>query len=256
MIKLLSTDFDGTLVDHFATPPVVPELFELLSEQQAAGTLWAVNTGRELAHILEGLKEFRFPMTPDFVLTSEREIFQRGAEGEWSDFGNWNARCSEAHDELFAKAEPLLADVRAFLSREIEANPIYEGDRMVGLAAATESEIDRVCSFLDAERARVPGFQYQRNTIWVRFCHEDYSKGTALSELARLTGIPRAEIFAVGDHFNDLPMLDGRHAGLVACPGNAVDAVKAAVRVANGYVASGSCSAGVVEAVRYFAMAG
>jgi hydroxymethylpyrimidine pyrophosphatase-like HAD family hydrolase len=39
MIKLLSTDFDGTLVDHFATPPVVPELFEALAELRSRGVL-------------------------------------------------------------------------------------------------------------------------------------------------------------------------------------------------------------------------
>ena len=48
MIKLLSTDFDGTLVDHDATPPVSPTLFEALSELRRRGVLWAVNTGREL----------------------------------------------------------------------------------------------------------------------------------------------------------------------------------------------------------------
>jgi len=256
MIKLLSTDFDGTLVDHYATPPVVPELFAVFQELKAKGVAWAVNTGRELAHIDEGLREFGFPVEPDYVLTSEREVFHRGPDGEWKDYGDWNERCYQAHDELFAQAEPLLADVRAFLDREIEANPIYEGSRMVGLAAATEEEMDRVVQFLEAERGRVPGFQYQRNTIWVRFCHENYSKGTALSELGRLIGIPREEIFAVGDHFNDLPMLDGLHAKWVACPGNAVDPVKAAVRAADGYVAKGECSGGVVEALRYFQMKG
>jgi HAD superfamily hydrolase (TIGR01484 family) len=256
MIKLLSTDFDGTLVDHYGNPPVVPALFELFRELQRTGVQWAVNTGRELIHIEEGLLEFNFPIEPDFVLTSEREVFHRGPDGRWKDYGDWNARCYQAHEDLMLQAEPLLADVRAFLTREVEANPIYEGDRMIGLATATEREMDRVCEFLDAERLRVPGFAYQRNMIYVRFCHEDYSKGTALSELGRLIGIQPGEIFAVGDHFNDLPMLDGRHARYVACPGNAVDPVKAAVRSANGYVAGGECSAGVVEALRYFQMNG
>ena len=91
-----------------------------------------------------------------------------------------------------------------------------------------------------------------RNTIYLRFCHEAYSKGTALGELARLTGISREEIFAAGDHYNDLPMLDGRFAQWVACPGNAVAPVKEAVAQAGGYVAKGECSAGVVEALLYF----
>jgi hypothetical protein len=67
-----------------------------------------VNTGRELHHIVEGLAEFRFPVEPDFVLTAEREVFHRGKDGCWQDFGDWNARCTAAHDALFAQAGPCL----------------------------------------------------------------------------------------------------------------------------------------------------
>jgi hypothetical protein len=38
----------------------------------------------------------------------------------------------------------------------------------------------------------------------------------------------------------------------VACPGNAVDAVKRTVTEAGGYVAQGACSAGILEALRHF----
>jgi hypothetical protein len=254
MIKLLSTDFDGTLVDHYARPPVVTGLFELLERAQECGVFWAVNTGRELAHIEEGLHEFAFPVQPDFVLTAEREVFHRGKNGEWQDFGDWNARCYRAHDALFAAAGPFLAEVRGFLEREVHANPIYEGERMIGLAAASEEEMDRVCEFLDRERVRLPGFHYHRNTVYVRFSHEDYSKGTALGELSRLTGIPREEVFATGDHYNDLPMLDGRHARWIACPGNAVEAVQKQVRAAEGYIATAPASGGVVEALGHFGL--
>jgi HAD superfamily hydrolase (TIGR01484 family) len=251
-IRLLSTDFDGTVVNHDAQPAVVPEFFAALTEMRERGVQWAVNTGRVLWHIEEGLKELNFPIEPDYVLTSEREVFHRGADGRWQDFGDWNARCSAAHDELFQKAGTLLADIEAYLAAHTKAHPIYEGARLIGLAAESDDEMDGICAFLEKETARVPGFQFMRNSIYVRFCHEDYSKGTALAELARLTGLERGQIFAAGDHYNDLPMLDGRHARWVACPGNAVDAVKRTVTEAGGYVAQGACSAGILEALRHF----
>ena len=111
-------------------------------------------------------------------------------------------------------------------NRKCAAN--FRGEPMIGLATESDEQMDRVCEFLERERRRVPGFHFRRNTIYVRFCHEDYSKGTALAELARLIGLGRDEIFAAGDHYNDLPMLDGRHARWVACPANAVIAVKTA----------------------------
>lgn len=256
MIKLLSTDFDGTLVDHYAQPSVPPALFAALTALKSRGCLWAVNTGRELGHIVEGLVEFGFPVEPDYVLTAEREVFHRGDDGTWKDFGDWNARCAKAHDALYEESSELLDDIARFLKKVPGAQTISMGDRMVGLATATDDDMDRVCEFLEAERARVPGFHYMRNTIYVRFCHEDYSKGTALAELARLCGIVREEIFAAGDHHNDLPMLDGTHAKWVACPANAVPAVKLAVARASGYVAAAECGAGIVEALRHFGAIG
>ena len=101
MIRLLSTDFDGTLVDHFASPPVAPALFALFADLQRCGALWAVNTGRDLAFALDGLRQFEFPMEPDYILTNEREIFHRNPHGEWQDYGDWNLRCIQAHDRMF-----------------------------------------------------------------------------------------------------------------------------------------------------------
>ena len=112
--------------------------------------------------------------------------------------------------------------------------------------------MDRVLAYLHT--ARKPGslFHYQRNTIYLRFCHAHYSKGTALAELCRLTKISAHETFTAGDHHNDISMLDGIHARWPAAPGNAIEDVKTTVQKAGGYVASARCSDGVVEALRYF----
>jgi len=205
-----------------------------------------------LKHIVEGLREFNFPLEPDFIVTAEREVFHRGPSGVWQDYGDWNSRCLRDHDELFGKAGALLADIKAYLAMHTTAFAILEGDRMVGLATETDDQMDQVCEFLERERARVPDFQFMRNTIYVRFCHQAYSKGTALGELARLTNIRSDQIFAVGDHFNDIPMLEGTHAGWVACPANAVIAVKETVRRVGGYVAPGDCGHGTLNALRHY----
>src|SRR5476651_2517701 len=115
MIRLLSTDFDGTLIGHSERPPVVPKLFELLLDLRGRGVVWAINTGRTLSHIVEGLAEYGFPLQPDFVLTTEREVFRRAGGSGWEDFGDWNRRCFDAHEELFAVARPLLEEIVAYV---------------------------------------------------------------------------------------------------------------------------------------------
>src|SRR5205807_3083731 len=95
----------------------------------------------------------------------------------------------------------------------------------------------RIVQFIEHASEREPKFNYQRNTIYLRFCHADYHKGAALAELARLIHIPRENIFAAGDHHNDISMLNGEVAAMPACPANAIDEVKDAVRNAKGFVA-------------------
>jgi hydroxymethylpyrimidine pyrophosphatase-like HAD family hydrolase len=73
-----------------------------------------------------------------------------------------------------------------------------------------------------------------------------------LAELGRLLEIPRENIFAAGDHHNDISMLDGMVAAMPACPANAIPEVKEAVRAASGYVAARAHGAGVYDALMYF----
>ena len=133
-----------------------------------------------------------------------------------------------------------------------KARVIYLGAAAEGVVATSEEEMDRITEFVERVRTRQPEFNYQRNTIYLRFCHADYHKGAALAELSRLINIPREEIFAAGDHHNDVSMLDGRFAAMPACPANAIDQVKDAVHSARGYVAEREFGAGVHEALVHF----
>ncbi len=259
-VRLVSTDFDGTLVEHGVSTPFSPLLIEIFSVLRERGVRWVVNTGRSLDSLEEGLESFAFPIQPDYVITTEREIFRPASARGWEDFGDWNTRCARAHDELFAAVAPALQTVVAFVRRETRAELRYGrrthgrglADEPAGIVACNDAEMDRIVALLDGFRADLPQFSYQRNSIYLSFCHADYDKGTALAELGRLLGVDAAGTFAVGDHQNDLPMLNGVHARHVACPANSIDQVKAAVRAAGGYVAREPYSAGVIEALRHY----
>jgi HAD superfamily hydrolase (TIGR01484 family) len=252
-IKLLSTDFDGTIVCRTGEPILHAPCLRLIRELQNAGALWAINTGRSVDLLETGLTDFSFPFRPDFILTSERDVFRPGENGEkWEAFGDWNERCARDHAELFRSASSVLAEVIDFVNHETKARLIYEPEGPAGLIAASEEEMDRVTEFIERARAKEPKFNYQRNTVYLRFCHADYHKGAALAELSRLLKIPRKNIFAAGDHHNDVSMLDGKVAAMPSCPANAISEVKEAVLAAGGYVATEEFGAGVYEALLHF----
>ena len=252
-VQLLSLDFDGTLVSRVSEPVLDTQCMELIRELQDAGTMWAINTGRSVDLLESGLTDFSFPIRPDFILTTERDVFRPGQNGDkWKAFGDWNERCAQDHTDLFSSAQSVLAEVIDFVTQKTKARLIYDSERLEGLVAENDEELERITEFIERAGAGHPKLDYQRNTVYLRFCHADYHKGAALAELARLIDVPRENIFAAGDHHNDISMLDGKVAAMPSCPANAIDEVKAAVRAAGGYVARRQHGAGVYEALLHF----
>jgi hydroxymethylpyrimidine pyrophosphatase-like HAD family hydrolase len=139
-----------------------------------------------------------------------------------------------------------------FVNRNTKARLIYDAERLEGLVADSDQEMARITEFIEGARAEHPNLDYQRNTVYLRFCHADYHKGAALAELARLLRIPRENIFAAGDHHNDISMLNGKVAAMPSCPANAIPEVQDAVRNAGGYVARKDHGGGVHEALLHF----
>ncbi len=252
-IHLLSVDFDGTLVSRAGEPVLDGQCMGLIRELQEAGAIWAINTGRSVDLLESGLTDFSFPIRPDFILTTERDVFRPGQNGDkWEAFGDWNERCALEHLELFTSASSVLAEVIDFVNQRTKARVLYNEDHPEGVVANSEEEMDLVAEFIEQARAKHPKLDYQRNTVYLRFCHADYHKGAALAELARLIEVPRENIFAAGDHHNDVSMLDGKFAAMPSCPANAIAEVKTAVRAAGGYVAENPHGAGVYEALMHF----
>jgi len=250
-MKLISTDFDGTLIEPNTEGQCPRSFAEALDEHASQGGLWAINTGRSLQHILHGIEHFRPPVAPDFLLTNERDVFCRDGAG-WVAHGTWNEKCRRQHTQLFQEADKIFSFVEELNSEIPHFTILYEGDFPAGLITSTEEVMERVACELEQAATQHPDFGFQRNTIYLRFCHRAYHKGSALEELCRLEGLAREDVLAAGDHFNDLSMLDGKYAALTACPDNAIELVKTAVRASGGYVARANWAEGVAEAMRHF----
>jgi len=225
---------------------------EVLTHHKKSGGVWAVNTGRSLWHAIEGLENFHAPVQPDFLLTNEREIFHRTSQGKWVPELGWNETCYRRHEELFEQAEHLLARIRSLAARHPGINLAEENGQLSGVITADETVMEQFVAFLEAERIAFPDFSYQRNTIYLRFAHRDYHKGSALGELCRVLDVGHSEVFAAGDHFNDIPMLDGRFAAHPCCPSNAIPEVRETVQSAGGHIASRPAADGVAESWHFF----
>ncbi len=253
LIRLLSTDFDGTLVGGVWGERCAPALAAELIATVAEGAIWVVNTGRSLESALEGLLKFGAPISPEYILTSERHIYHPDGTGGWHDYGDWNRLCREHHDRLFAESGDFFEQIRK-LVEETPGMTLQENGAGVpeGLIAQSEQLLNSITLALNALPGRPADFHYQRSNIYLRFCHRFYDKGSTLAELSRLLDMPTTDILAAGDHQNDIAMLQGGVAGMVACPANADPSVKKIVLEAGGYVSQLEAGEGTAEAIRLY----
>ena len=251
-IRLLSTDFDGTLIGHQPDARTAKSLFDALTSLRQSGGIWAINTGRQLWFALEGLEQAHLPHDPDYVLSSEKDIYRRVEEGSWEAFGDWNAKTEKQTLDLFGRAEHVFRAIERLTTAEEGIEVLYENGRLAGLMTADSSMMDRTAELVREVAADLPEFSFNRNDVWMRFTHREIHKGSSLTELGRFLGIPREEVLAIGDHHNDIPMLDGSAAGMVACPSNAVREVQEIVSRNKGYVSPYPWGEGVADAIRHF----
>lgn len=249
---VLSFDFDGTLHDPASEPPVPAALFERLRALRAShGALWGINTGRNIEFLLDGLEDAACPFLPDWIVAREREIYQWNG-GDWLPHEPWNQRCAADIDQLFEREAPLLAELRHLVLEHTGAQWMVMEGEPAGLIARTEEEMAWIVGQVEQRVGAACLLSWQRNTIYLRFGHQSYHKGSCLSEVARLHRLGAAQSFAIGDSHNDLEMLDPAHAVMTACPANALGEVQERVRSAGGWVAAASHGEGAVEALDHY----
>ncbi|MBI4664453.1 MAG: HAD family phosphatase [Verrucomicrobia bacterium] len=234
-IKIISTDFDGTLHAEFEEPPVPVALEQAIGQLQRQGAAWVINTGRDLPSLLESLGQARLSICPDYVVAVEREIYARQAES-FVGLEDWNTSCEAAHREIFDSIRPDVPELATWITSRFEAKVYADAYSPLCLIAQSSTEADVIHDYLNAYCRNVPNLTVVRNHVYARFCHAAYNKGSALSEISRRAGVSRDHVVAAGDHLNDLPMLTSARARWLIAPSNAVEEVKEQVRQQNGYV--------------------
>ena len=246
-LRMVCTDFDGTIADADGNP-ITTEFFERLVAWRRRGKVyWVINTGRTWESLREELVRRKTPIWPDWAVALEREIWlvrnQRGVG--WFE---WNRKCELLHSQLFDAVKPLWKLIEDYIARHTEANLVEDAGSPVGIIADSEEEADEISAYITPLLQNWPNLVAVRNSIYFRFSHKFYHKGACLEAIADGLGIGPSEIFAAGDHLNDLPMLERRYAWHLGCPSNAVDEVKEKVKAGGGYIAAAKVGEGTVEA--------
>jgi HAD superfamily hydrolase (TIGR01484 family) len=249
-IGLISTDFDGTIFSEFESPPIPESLQDVIRGLQRRGVKWAINTGRDMSSLMEALARSKVSIQPDYLVLVEREIHIHDGV-RYAGLQQWNEACLRAHEELFQRVRQDVPRLTDWINARFNAT-VYEDDYSpFCLIAGDNGDADLIHEYLDEYCREVPHLTMMRNNVYARFSHESYNKGTALRELSRRLGIGAENVFAAGDHLNDLPMLDRKYARWLAAPDNAIAPVKNMVLSQSGFISKLPAGHGVAEAIMF-----
>jgi hydroxymethylpyrimidine pyrophosphatase-like HAD family hydrolase len=255
-VKLISTDFDGTLVSQKLNDPALLEFFELLKEQRRVTKVkWVINTGRSWDTLEGEILARSFPSLPDWLVLAEREVYKVHREHPVGDY-EWNTACSQTHQLLFSATTLFWEGLTDFIQSQTGAETMRDPHSPITIRARNDHEADRIHHYILEQLPAYPNLTVVRNSVYFRFAHQDYTKGSALRRVQAHLGIKPSETMVIGDHHNDLPMLTTESAGWVSCPGNAIPEVKAHVTAVGGYLATQTETRGVIESWRHFLKAG
>ena len=248
-LRLISTDFDGTLFAEFEQPPVPTALQALLGQMQSAGVTWVINTGRDMSGLMECMGRAHLTVKPDYLVLVEREIHQH-VGSRYVPVEAWNERCRREHEQLFERVRGDLPALLDWINMRFDATLYEDPFSPLCLIAGSNGDADEIVGYLESYCRTVPHLAVMRNDIYARFSHDLFNKGTALSEIARKVGVLPEHTVAAGDHFNDLPMLSRAHAHHLLAPANAIERVQSAVRRQGGYVSALGQGEGTLDGLR------
>ena len=262
-IRLVAFDLDGTLLGRDLV--LSHRVRIAVSAMQERGIRGCIVTGRMFAATLPYVKELRFDApvvcyqgAAIFDPTSGRRLYERSLDAQIA--ADLIAFASQHHLHL-----QLYKDDRYYVLTENAFSALYA--RLSGVApivvpslseafansSATKAVIvtqpEQAADIAEELRVRFGSRAYVTRSYpeFVEIVSSEVDKGSALAFVADSLGIPLGQTMAIGDSWNDRPLLQA--AGFGVAMGNAPDELRAVAQAVVGTVAND----GVADALDRYA---
>ncbi len=255
-IDLVCTDIDGTLLDSgnpdFSSLMVFKHTMDSLRRQW--GAKWAIVTGRHRRGMIPIIDSFLgFNLIPDFIVLEDAYIYRFSRRSGWRSFFSWNLQIRWKRARLWRRGKRNLQLWQTEMSKEFPEMKLRSHETVdMWMEFPDPEKAEQAEIILKHKTAESVDFEVFRWGAELFLAPSVGKKGEAVSKIADSLNVSETQIFAVGDGANDINMLEGWAAGMVACVANAPTEIKQIVQHVGGYVASESATAGVVESLRFY----
>ena len=223
MIRLITTDLDGTLIDQ-TKREVSPRMGEIIHELTGRGIAFAPASGRQLTSLRR-----LFHMAADecyYVAENgavvwdgqSRVIHKTPMDREVAEAAAWDFwNNSDGQGEVMISGECM-----SYLMLRGEDSPMYARMKFIGNrhtiihdpAEIPEDIVKVACYFKDGSAHFIDRFEEKwahvncaiSGPYWIDMMKAN--KGTGILALCEHLGIEPSQVMSFGDNFNDVPMLD------------------------------------------------
>lgn len=268
MIKLIAIDLDGTLLNE--EKQISDENKQALAKAKEKGVKIVLCTGRPLAAMAHYLQELGLVDEGDYSITFNGGLVQKNDTGEIIE-----KKVMEVADihRLYDLAQKLALPLDVLSDHVVLQLPTAPGKKSLyntlnkllqfqpaNLADLTDEFVlnKAVIAYpqaeLDPKIKEIPAEFHDRyeiiktRSMLLEFMPKGVTKAYGISLLAKDLGLEPAEIMAIGDEENDLPMIE--YAGMGVAMANAVPFVKEAAN----YVTSSNLEHGVAKVIEKFVL--
>lgn len=253
-LGMFVTDVDGTLLGNrssFDQCQLFRRHINVLRDKY--GVKWVICTGRSLRSFLHVFRQMiMLGIVPDYVITRHAYIYERKRYG-YVPHAIWNIRVrwlQWIHEWRVRRAIPRMG--RAMLRKNPFARVAYRNRFRISFQFEDEGAarfgLEIVRDLAKATRY-LQVFEYPTE---VDVHAIPFTKGLAVSEMARHIGISAGRILVVGDGHNDISMMTPEVARWTSCPVNAAPEVVLTVHRTGGHIASERSLAGVLEILKAY----
>jgi len=259
---LLALDLDGTLVQSLH--PIRPAVVNAMRQALAAGVRATLATGRMFTGALPFVRELGI-IGPIICYQGAAVIESASGRFEFeTPLANavglriyHAAKAAEYHVQFYTGDRFYVDERNRFVEQYAAiagSDPIVVDSLPAAFAGRDSTKVviitdlDRVaaCESLMREVCGTDAYVTRSNPGFVEILDPRVNKGNALQLVARTYGIPMERVLAIGDSYNDLPLL--RAAGFAVAMGSAPAEVKAEADAVVGDVEHD----GVAEAIERF----
>jgi hydroxymethylpyrimidine pyrophosphatase-like HAD family hydrolase len=188
---------------------------------------------------------------PAAMLCAESFYYARDAKGGYSSENPWNTYAEGCIKVLHRQVQHNIQDLIESWRQEFAPEQLYLRPDCTVFLIPDEEE--RPARFMKELERYVPGNgQVTRNGGWVVVLPVELGKGAVIRAYLEAVGGAANHSLAVGDHINDLSMLDGSAVAYVGCPADAEPEVVQTVRKTEGLVADLPGPAGTLQVIQWF----